>query len=305
MLVSIIVPVYNTADYLRECVDSILNQTYMNIELLLVDDGSTDGSAELCDELAMSDSRIKVIHKANGGSADARNYGLDAARGDYVLFVDSDDYYIDSSLIECLVALASGGAYDVVCFNYTRGENNAPAIKFNQKCCDDIDEIIRANAYTSSACLKLIKAELLTSEKIRFVKGQRSEDILFCGRILEAAKSISFLNDVAYFYRVRSGSNTDSINQKYIVDGIDIVKTLTHSDSRFVLAYTAFQYATLLINMHLAKNLDEKLADEVFSLKGLLDYGTAGQVRLIRAVSKIIGIKSTSLLLTFYFKLRS
>ena len=101
LLVSVIVPIYNVEKYLRKCVDSILNQTYKNLEIILVDDGSPDNCGNICDEYALSDSRIRIIHKKNGGLSDARNAGLDIARGNYILFVDSDDY-IDETMVEKL-----------------------------------------------------------------------------------------------------------------------------------------------------------------------------------------------------------
>ena len=96
-LISIIVPVYNVEKYLEKCVNSIVNQTYKNLEIILVDDGATDSSGKLCDKLAKIDNRIKVYHKENGGLSDARNYGVERATGDYIGFVDSDDY-IDSEM---------------------------------------------------------------------------------------------------------------------------------------------------------------------------------------------------------------
>ena len=91
--VSVIIPVYNVEQYLNRCIDSVLNQTYKDFEIILVDDGSTDKSGEICDVYAEKDSRITVIHKENGGLSDARNFGIDAARGDFLTFLDSDDYF--------------------------------------------------------------------------------------------------------------------------------------------------------------------------------------------------------------------
>ena len=110
--ISVIVPVYNVKLYLHKCVDSILNQTYQNIEVLLIDDGSTDGSSDICDSYTEKDSRIKVVHKKNGGLSSARNTGLDMATGEYILFVDSDDY-IDIEMIRRLYdALVKTGGYE-------------------------------------------------------------------------------------------------------------------------------------------------------------------------------------------------
>lgn len=104
-LISIIVPVYNVEKYLKECIDSVISQTYKNLEIILVDDGSTDKSGEICDEYSKKDSRIKVIHKENGGLSDARNVALDIAKGEYIGFVDSDDY-VEKDMFETLYKLA-------------------------------------------------------------------------------------------------------------------------------------------------------------------------------------------------------
>ena len=97
-LISIVVPLYNVENYLKECIDSILTQSYHNLEIILVDDGSTDNSGKICDNYAKKDSRIKVIHKENGGASDARNYGIKEAKGKYIQFTDSDDFYDKNSI---------------------------------------------------------------------------------------------------------------------------------------------------------------------------------------------------------------
>ena len=104
-LVSVIIPVYNVERYLKKCIDSILNQTYKNLEIILVDDGSTDCSSKICDEYAKNDTRILVIHKANGGQSEARNIGISESKGEYIFFVDSDDY-IEYNAIETMLEIA-------------------------------------------------------------------------------------------------------------------------------------------------------------------------------------------------------
>ena len=111
-LVSIIVPIYKVEPYLRRCLDSIVNQTYTNLEIILVDDGSPDGCPQICDEYAAKDNRRVVIHKENGGLSDARNAGLDSCKGEYVSFVDSDDW-VDEKYIEILLNLATKENADV------------------------------------------------------------------------------------------------------------------------------------------------------------------------------------------------
>ena len=118
-LISIIVPVYNVESYLKKCLESIINQTYKNIEIILIDDGSTDSSGKICDDYANKDKRIKVIHKQNGGVSDARNTALDICRGDYIGFIDSDDY-IELDMYETLLKFLLNNNLDVaMCSSYT------------------------------------------------------------------------------------------------------------------------------------------------------------------------------------------
>ena len=116
-LISIIVPIYKVEIYLRKCIDSIVNQTYKNIEILLIDDGSPDNCGIICDEYAKKDERIKVIHKENGGLSDARNYGIEASTGDYIIFIDSDDY-VSESMCENLLICALENNADIVSCNF-------------------------------------------------------------------------------------------------------------------------------------------------------------------------------------------
>ena len=121
-LVSVIVPVYNVQDYLAECINSIIRQNYTHFELLLVDDGSTDNSGMLCEQYRKKDNRIKVIHKKNGGLSDARNYGIDKALGEYLTFIDSDDY-VSEIYLNALVNTAIHNNADIVQVEFTREKN--------------------------------------------------------------------------------------------------------------------------------------------------------------------------------------
>ena len=118
--ISVIIPVYNVQKYLKECVYSVINQTYKNIEIILVDDGSPDNCPQMCDELAEMDDRIKVIHKMNGGLSDARNAGMKVVTGDYFVFLDSDDYWTDLNFFETVVSEKLQEDTDVLIFGYTK-----------------------------------------------------------------------------------------------------------------------------------------------------------------------------------------
>lgn len=139
--VSIIVPVYNAEKYLNRCVDSIINQSFHDWELLLVDDGSTDNSAAICDEFAMNYDSINVIHKTNGGSVKARKIGLDNTNGDYVIFIDSDDY-IAPNMLEILFHGTENGEHDLVCCNYAEVHKTHINKIYNKSYSSNTDYII-------------------------------------------------------------------------------------------------------------------------------------------------------------------
>ena len=120
-LISIIIPVYNVENYLGRCFQSVQKQTYKNLEIILIDDGSTDASGKLCDQYKLHDQRVKVIHQKNGGLSNARNSGLKIAKGEYITFIDADDF-IHESYIERLYSLAEMNGSEIVCCNYTRGD---------------------------------------------------------------------------------------------------------------------------------------------------------------------------------------
>lgn len=211
--VSVIVPVYNTLNYLKRCVDSICGQTYENLEIILVDDGSTDGTGELCDKLAEQDFRIRVYHKENGGASSARNLGLRNAVGDYVGFVDSDDY-IDADVYKLMVELAATKDYQVV--QISRDERNEDGKKLPDVCippkntrfCDSetfLKELLMHEA-DCSFCTKLIKRELFNKKE--FPEGELNEDFKLLTELLTHIDGIAILPKQGYHVVCRSDSTT-------------------------------------------------------------------------------------------------
>lgn len=224
-LVSIIVPVYNVEKYIEKCVQSILKQTYKNIEIVLVNDGSKDSSAVICDNLAKEDDRIVVIHKENGGLSDARNRGLNVCNGEYITFVDSDDY-LEVDAIEILLLNAIKYDCQITCMKwnivdcnykvkYMQSENTKKISKFNSQ------EYIKGmceKKLSESVCDKLFRAELF--QERRFEKGRLNEDFLLLSRMLFEDRTIVLVDYAGYNYYQRKGSITNSGFGKSLVDSV-------------------------------------------------------------------------------------
>lgn len=207
-LVSVIVPVYKVEEYLEKCVESILNQTYSNLEIILVDDGSPDRCPRMCDGLAQKDSRIRVIHKANGGLSDARNEGVRHASGKYLLFVDSDDY-ISRELVSKTVKAARDQKCDIVLFDYYCVEDgvqeirstNLPAGKVMNLGTDK--ELLLA---PPSAWTKLFDREFYMSSGCTFPVGRYFEDLAVTPLLFLAAERIVYVKEPLYYYMIRENS---------------------------------------------------------------------------------------------------
>ena len=205
-LVSIIVPVYNAEKYLEECIDSIFTQTYPNLEVLLIDDGSKDRSGEICDKYASKDSRIVVHHKPNSGVSRTRNYGLDHCHGDWIAFVDSDDY-IDSHYVENFIA--HDADYVVGGYNtFGISEHNVQAEKEHLlRLPNDIKDI---DAYTKTPeinivyhiCGKVFKRQIIEQLHVRFVEDMiLAEDCCFNLDYIRGCKQIMIIPYAGYYYR--------------------------------------------------------------------------------------------------------
>lgn len=225
-MVSIIVPVYNVNAYLERCVKSILHQTVTDIEIILVDDGSTDGSEQQCDRFAEADDRICVIHKANGGLSSARNRGLQCAKGEFVCFVDSDDV-ISPYYVEHLLHLVQVHACDIavgqyVCFNedeprFANGDEAAQILEGKKA----IDKLFGAtNVCATIACNKLYKKALFSD--VKFPDGLIHEDEAVAYRLYYKADRVAFSDTVVYGYYRREDSISTSPFSKRKFDFLKI-----------------------------------------------------------------------------------
>ncbi|MBO5360736.1 MAG: glycosyltransferase family 2 protein [Clostridia bacterium] len=214
-LISVIIPVYNVEEYLCECIDSVINQTYKNLEIILVDDGSTDSSGKICDEYAEKDSRISVVHKENSGPSKTRNIGIEHAKGEYIYFLDSDDY-IELNALELLVNTAESNSADLVFFDAHSFSDDGAEIKqgytvkgtFEAKSGYEIlTELHKNKDYHCSVVLLLISKRLLTSNNIRFLESAYcSEDMLFTYKVFCSSLQTAQCRHTLYHRRYRSGS---------------------------------------------------------------------------------------------------
>lgn len=214
-LISVIIPIYNVEKYLHECVDSVLKQTYKNIEIILVDDGSTDSCPEICDEYSVLDSRVKVIHKVNGGLSDARNAGKKIALGKYISFIDSDDS-IEFNYIEYLYDILIINNADMSCCQKKEIDDGSKLIRYLNYC-----KVSKVNgnyecmkAFFSNIGLdtfawgKLYKSKMI--ENIDYPYGKVYEDVFTTHKIIAECSSIAIGDKCLYNYRIRANSITTS-----------------------------------------------------------------------------------------------
>lgn len=219
-MISVIIPVYNVSNYLDECIDSIVNQSYRDIEIIMIDDGSTDNSGKKCDEWAEKDSRIIVIHKENGGLSSARNAGLDIARGEFIMFADSDDYY-EAGAIELMHSIIEGTNVDIVVGNGKYVDENGIDIKEKNVFLNNHEEAsyeiiseenfwdrYTENVFFVTVFTKIYKKHLFDS--IRFPIGKINEDDAVLYKLISSAKSYAVTGRPIYNYRVRMGSIMNS-----------------------------------------------------------------------------------------------
>jgi glycosyltransferase involved in cell wall biosynthesis len=227
-LVSIIVPVYNVAEFLPACIDSFVCQTYQNLEILLINDGSYDNSGEICDEYAKKDLRIKVVHKENGGLSDTRNIGLDIAEGEYISFIDSDDI-IHKQFIDTLLGILIASKAEISMCDYTKFSNILPTTLCNNK--EDFEihsgEYMLNNLYTKHwvpknviACNKLYSRKVW--ESLRYTVGVLHEDEYIIHELYANVQKVAYCQLRLYYYRQRHSSITNEISSKRIHDTLNI-----------------------------------------------------------------------------------
>lgn len=220
-LISVIIPVYNVEKYLKKCIDSVLAQSYRNLQIILVDDGSTDKSSEICDEYAKLDNRIIVVHKKNGGLSSARNRGLRAATGDFITFLDSDDY-VSPTIYEELYRVLQERKDRIACTCFRRTDEDGKIYdKQDPHACESATSNVQylrellLHIGDVSVCTKLFPKEILKDKY--FDESKLNEDLLFMVNLVSGFKEIVYTGSVGYFYLIRQNS-TSSVYGKAVED---------------------------------------------------------------------------------------
>lgn len=326
MKVSFILPIYNVEKYLSECVESILAQTYSDFEILLVDDGSPDNCPALCDEWAKKDSRIKALHKSNGGLSDARNYGLEHAQGDYVVFVDSDDFWVNKNCLQRLMnVMDAHPECDFIGFNcsyyYSDTKTYNKWVAYDESLSKPTDKntvlcsLVASGTFPMSACLKILKRKALLEINLNFIKGLLSEDIPWFIDLLEGAKKCMFINDYIYAYRqgvVGSISNSFSVrNFNSILRIIDNElqklegRTFNEKTKDYIKSFLAYELCICLGGLgQLDKSVRNEYYEKLKPYKWLLKFRQNPKVKKVSILNSLVGFRLTRFFLEFYFSRR-
>lgn len=274
ILVSVIVPVYNNEKYIKRCINSILAQTYNNIEVILIDDGSSDKSGLICDEFSSKDNRIKVIHQKNQGVSVARNVGIVTSRGEYLVFVDSDDYISKDLVEKCVDSVSDSN--EIIMFDYIEDyEIKQVKKRLNNQYCSDYESIIKGimwDKIPSYPWNKFYKRELW--DTIKYPENINFEDLAVMPQIFLKAKNIRYIKEHLYYYNCANNSSiTSSINSKNkygmfisfynrfkLAEKMNMYDLVVHNNCRYIKsAVTAYGLNT--IDNKLSKNQIEYLQD--------------------------------------------
>jgi glycosyltransferase involved in cell wall biosynthesis len=319
MFFSVIVPVYNVEKYLHECVDSVLSQTFEDFELILVDDGSNDNSGAICDEYEKKDSRVTVIHKQNGGQSTARNEGVKNARGEYALFIDSDDMFADNSVFEQIKNKITKNT-DIVVFRYFKyfedGRKDSCGINLSEITTDDktefIKQLVKRDAFFCSCWSKCTKISILKDNNIEFDTSLSCEDMDWYYNVVLKAEHFEVIDKPFVYYRQRANSVTSSFKKKSITDYIytiqkwgGIFKEMENQDEKAVmLSSLAKLYCNLLISYSAHTSQLKDCKKQIFSFKWLLGYNLNPRTKIISKFAKLFGLSFTCTALKILQKVR-
>ncbi len=316
-LLSVIIPVYNVEEYLSRCIDSVINQSYQELEIIIINDGSTDNSRSICEEYARADSRIKIINQPNGRASSARNKGLGVSRGNYITFIDSDDYIDLNTYAANMSILIKDNKINMIQFPVERQNKiyGFPAKPYMISGEKDIFANWWSNdIITSSVCNKIFRKEVF--ESIRFPPGQGYEDHFLIVDFSEIIQNVYLSNKGCYHYVVRDGSTTNStitINQC-----IDFFRAHVKVYEKFysyeeLRSYRLMAFSRVYRKLIIAKRIDYKVSLSMYinmlgkyapTWKDVIYTKSDIKERLWVSCVKIIGIKNFLNLYSRYLNIK-
>lgn len=323
MKISVIVTVYNLELYIKECIESIINQTYSDMEIIIINDGSEDLSEEICQEIAKTDNRVKYFYQKNGGSSSARNLGLEKATGDYVMFIDGDDYLYNNNVIEDLVKKLEKCSDNnnilfyrmATYYNKSKKNINDPVLlnKEYDNCSNDILKKMAENGRLSiSPCDKLVKLKFIKENKIYFDnKIKICEDMDWSFKLYLKNEKFSLTNQIVYVYRKqRKGSTSKKINEDKIKGMYYVIRKwfkymyTNEYIKNIYMNYLAYQY-TVLIALINKKNCSKSLKKEIYEISDIMNYDMNYKVKKVNKLYNIFGIKITVFILRVYMLVKN
>ena len=315
---SVIIPVYNVEQYLRECVHSVLSQTYDNYEIILIDDGSLDNSGKICDELAKNNSHIKVIHQENIGLSGARNSGIVRSTGDYLIFLDSDDFWVNENLLKetnmnlletnadllFLPSIKAGVSKEL--FN---GRFNRENLRLKDKD-SALNYLFKGTLYKACAWDKIVKSSVVNECGLKFCQNRLCEDQLWCAELLLNSSSYDCIESISHCYRLRENSISTTIDENLLINimqNLDDVILLANNSKSIkmktqLFSFLSYEYLVLLsiVNVEMRSKYFGKLIEYRFLLK----YGIQNKVRYAYLINVIFGLNLLCSLLTIIKKYR-
>lgn len=320
-MISIVVPVYNVVHYLERCVLSVLRQTYKDMEVILVDDGSTDGSGELCDKLALTDTRIHVIHQKNQGLSGARNTGIRNAKGEYIAFIDSDDEWLLNDGLEQLVNNNTKGK-DLIVFKAVNiwkdgrrvpfGDYDLALISQLPNAQSVFSHLVEAQLFQMSACFLLVRRKLLIDDELYFPSGLISEDVQWSLILWQHIRSVCVTNLEFYGYHHHSNSISTTVSLR-VYESYDKMFSYWKVEcdkgcvnAAAIRAYLSLLWVSISYVYYKLKTEDKPIVFNILQHHtDLLIYATTPKSRRVAKMLKVLGVKNTLLFLGWYWQLRN
>ncbi|OEH92144.1 glycosyltransferase family 2 protein [Bacillus solimangrovi] len=335
-LFTIIIPIYNVEKYLEECINSVINQTYKNLDIILVNDGSQDKSLEICKQYKKSDTRINLISKTNGGLSSARNVGLENARGKYVMFLDSDDYLYNEEVVEKFINIFRTTNCDLIYGSYTgfldeSQDNIGMYIKDKRLNITNSDvvnmdnqgvllQLYKSKSYASSAATKVYKKEVIDTNGLEFKMGIYHEDEEWTPKVIANTQKVYVFNEKFYMRRYRPESIMTTQDESKLVKRINDLLSIAnwmikYTDQNFdnielkntmKSYFGSFIIRSLILYKSIAtEEYKNKAKQLIFQNLHLFKYMNSAKFRVINILNNLVGIDLTASFLSILLKIKT